>query len=137
MSAAPGDVELVRQWVRKAENDLRNAQHTLTLAEDCPYDTVCFHAQQCAEKYLKGLLAWIGVDCPRTHDLRVLFQALSEPATLRLEFGRVLMLNRYSVEARYPGDWEPITAEEASEAVEVAQEVRSAIRRVLPAAALI
>lgn len=49
--SAPGDVvAVVRQWVQKAENDLRNAKHTLTMGEDCPYDTVCFHAQQCVEK---------------------------------------------------------------------------------------
>jgi HEPN domain-containing protein len=48
----------VRQWIEKAEHDLRNAEHTLTLRdEDCPFDTVCFHAQQCVEKYLKGWLS--------------------------------------------------------------------------------
>ena len=47
MSAPP---EIVSQWVEKAEHDLKNAEHTLTLQEDCPFDTVCYHAQQCAEK---------------------------------------------------------------------------------------
>ena len=49
-------LEIVNQWVEKAEHDLRNAEHTLTLQEDCPFDTVCYHAQQCAEKYLKAFL---------------------------------------------------------------------------------
>ncbi len=40
---------VVRQWVEKADNDLRTAAHTLTLVENCPTDTVCFHAQQCVE----------------------------------------------------------------------------------------
>ena len=53
MNGAPERLRNVRQWVAKAENDLRNAEHTLTLQEECPFDTVCFHAQQCAEKYLK------------------------------------------------------------------------------------
>jgi HEPN domain-containing protein len=47
---------LVKAWFKKAENDLINAEHTMTMAEP-PTDTVCFHAQQCAEKYLKGFLA--------------------------------------------------------------------------------
>lgn len=56
----------VRQWVEKADHDLRNADHTLTLHdEECPFDTVCFHAQQCAEKYLKGWLVYSNVDFPR------------------------------------------------------------------------
>ena len=45
-----------RAWVKKAESDLKTAEHTLTLKERCPFDTVCFHAQQCAEKYFKALL---------------------------------------------------------------------------------
>ena len=41
---------VVREWLDKAENDLKNAAHTLEMGEACPTDTVCFHAQQCAEK---------------------------------------------------------------------------------------
>jgi HEPN domain-containing protein len=40
----------VREWIGKAENDLKNATHTLKLGKECPTDTVCFHAQQCVEK---------------------------------------------------------------------------------------
>ena len=47
---------VISEWVIKAENDLTTAAHTLKLGEDCPTDTVCFHAQQCVEKYLKALL---------------------------------------------------------------------------------
>lgn len=37
-----------------------------------PYDTACFHAQQAVEKYLKGVLAWRGLEIPRTHVLEEL-----------------------------------------------------------------
>jgi HEPN domain-containing protein len=47
---------VVSEWVAKAENDLTNAAHTLKLGKACPTDTVCFHAQQVVEKYLKALL---------------------------------------------------------------------------------
>lgn len=56
MSVPPEQSAIVRQWIEKAENDYRNFQNTLKMGEDCPYDTVCFHAQQCAEKYLKARL---------------------------------------------------------------------------------
>jgi len=39
---------------RKAENDFKTAAHTLKLGKNCPSDTVCSHAQQCAEKYVKA-----------------------------------------------------------------------------------
>jgi HEPN domain-containing protein len=51
---------------------------------DCPFDTVCFHAQQCAEKYLKALLLQAGSEPPKTHDLRLLLQRL--PADLAILF---------------------------------------------------
>ena len=38
-------VEVLREWVFKAENDLKSAVHTLTLGEECPTGAVCFHAQ--------------------------------------------------------------------------------------------
>ena len=33
-------IPLLRQWVEKAENDLRNAEYVLTMKRDCPTDTV-------------------------------------------------------------------------------------------------
>jgi HEPN domain-containing protein len=69
-------LSVVRQWVQKVENDLKNAAYTLRMGKDCPTDTVCFHAQQCAEKYLKALLVLRGLEFPRTHDLSQLIALL-------------------------------------------------------------
>jgi HEPN domain-containing protein len=76
-------LHIVRQWVQKAENDLRAAVQTLKLRAHCPTDTVCFHAEQVVEKYLKTLLVWHRVDFPKTHNLGILFGLL--PASLRPE----------------------------------------------------
>ena len=122
----------VRQWIEKAEHDIRNAEHTLTLKKNCPFDTVCFHAQQCAEKYLKALLVSRSIDFPKTHDLRVLMQLVPKEVKLGLRMNEVLPLNRYTIEARYPGDWEPITRKEAKEALAIARMVRQAVRVHLP-----
>ena len=69
MPAPDRVLAVVREWVVKAENDLTNAAHVLKLAAECPSDTVCFHAQQCVEKYLKALLVLDGIDFPKTHDI--------------------------------------------------------------------
>jgi HEPN domain-containing protein len=122
----------VRQWIEKAEHDITNAEHTLTLRKNCPFDTVCFHAQQCAEKYLKALLVSRSIPFPKTHDLRILMQLVPKEVKLGLRMNEVLPLNRYTVEARYPGDWEPITRKEAKEAVAIARMVRKAVRVHLP-----
>jgi HEPN domain-containing protein len=36
------------------------------------YDGICFHAQQCAEKYLKAKMVEAGKPFSKTHDLEVL-----------------------------------------------------------------
>jgi len=81
MLAHAETLHVIRQWVEKAENDLKTAAHTLKLGKDCPTDTVCFHAQQCVEKYLKALLVFEGKDISRTHYISGLVQML--PATIR------------------------------------------------------
>ena len=126
----------VRQWVEKADHDLRNADHIPTLHdEECPFDTVCFHAQQCAEKYLKGWLVYSNVDFPRTHDLVVLLRQAEEVGLRGANLREVQPLNRYTIEARYPGDWEPIE-DEAERAVALARRLRTAVRTLLPPGAL-
>jgi len=132
MSEPHENASTVRQWIEKAEHDIRNAEHTLTLKKNCPLDTVCFHAQQCAEKYLKALLVSRSVDFPKTHDLRILMQMVPKGVKLGLRMNEVLSLNRYTIEARYPGDWEPITRKEAKEALAIASKVRQAVRTYLP-----
>ena len=115
MSASPDKVRLVRQWIEKAEHDLRNAEHTLTLKDDCPFDTICFHAQQCAEKYLKALLVFYEADFPKTHDL-VLLENLAIEVAPGLKCAQLCTLNRYS----------------AKKAVAIAIQVRDAVRFAFP-----
>lgn len=132
MSAGPETIGLVRQWVEKAEEDFRNAEHTLTLKERCPFGTVVFHAQQTAEKYLKALLTLHAVEFPKSHDLgelsRLLPQGIQPPLTPREEE----TLTGYAVVTRYPGPPGVPTRQEAEESVAWAGRVRSAIRALLP-----
>ncbi len=43
MNVPPEVVEVLRQWVRKAEHDLEAASRIMAIEEGCPFDTVCFH----------------------------------------------------------------------------------------------
>lgn len=61
---------MVWEWVCKAEEDLTAAAFSLKLGRSCPTAIVCFHARQCAEKYLKAFLVHQGVTFPKTHDIR-------------------------------------------------------------------
>jgi len=131
MNEPPEHLENLLRWIEKAENDLRNGEYVLTLKDDCPYDTVCYHSQQCAEKYLKALLIYRGLDFPRTHDLVLLFNLLGGKTGTGMKLKDIQPLNRYSVEARYPGDWDPVDRPEAEAAVKMARIVRAAARDVM------
>jgi len=128
----PDDVlEVVREWVVKADNDLLTASHTIKLGEECPTDTVCYHAQQCVEKYLKAALVLAGTDFPKTHDLERLVALLPSDALPRFSAEEQATLTEYATGARYPG-WDEIPLAEARRAVAIARRVRREVRRVLP-----
>jgi HEPN domain-containing protein len=132
MSERPERMKEVARWTEKAEHDFMAAEHAMELAREGLTDIVCFHCQQCAEKYLKTLLLYRGVAFPRTHDLRLLLDLVPTDVSLELRREQVVPLNRYVIEGRYPGDWEPITVDEAKRALEMAQAVRQAVLKQLP-----
>lgn len=132
MNVPPEIIHIVKQWVEKAENDLLTAEHTLTLKEKCPFDTICFHAHQCAEKYLKALLTLHSAPFPKTHNLPQLLSIIPEEIDLGFQQSDLLLINRYSIDTRYPGDWEPITRDEAQDAVHTAKMIRGEVRAKLP-----
>ena len=58
--------DVVRGWLRKAASDLVSIDATIAVGS---LDAACFHAQQAAEKYLKGFLAFHDRPFPYTHNL--------------------------------------------------------------------
>ena len=131
MQENSGTNTIAREWVIKAENDLKTASCTLRMAKGCPTDTICFHAQQCVEKYLKAFLVCTGIDFPRTHDVERLVALLPESIWLRLSVEEQRRLTAYATVTRYPGDYEPIPLSEAQHSVKLARRVRKEIRGLL------
>jgi len=132
MSGNEAHLRVVHEWVVKAENDLRTAVHTLALKDDCPTDMVCFHAQQCVEKYVQAFLTFECVAFPKTHDLEVLFRLLPSEIQESTEIVKQRMLTRYATVTRYPGMYDPISVREARAAISAARKIRDQIRRLLP-----
>jgi len=119
--------EIVRQWLAKAEQDLKAAE--LLLSKDQPlFYPSCFHSQQAAEKYIKAYLTWHQVEFPKTHDFDELLELISKvDETLAERLGDTPLLTPYGVEVRYPGDQPEPNLEEAREALELARRVRYAV----------
>ncbi len=118
------------EWVEKAEGDFATAGRELRAVPAPNFDAACFHAQQCAEKFLKAQLSEAGLLFPRTHDLSALLDQASplDPAwaTLRADLD---WLTDIGVEVRYPGA--AAGAMDAERAVRIAARVRALGRRVL------
>jgi HEPN domain-containing protein len=136
MPGADAVIAVVRAWVIKAEHDLLTAAHTLILGAACPTDTVCFHAQQCVEKYIKALLVYRATPFSKTHDIAALRALLPPRLRPKLDAAIQKRLTRYATVRRYP-DVEPDPPlPEARRAVAVARRVRREVRKHLPRAAL-
>ena len=94
---------LTREWVRKAENDWRVVQ--IVLVDSRLFrDTLCFHCQQSAEKYLRALLQESGAPVPRTHNLESLLDLLlAAHPSLRGTRRGLRFLTDFAVDSHYPG----------------------------------
>jgi len=124
-------IAVTGEWVTKAEGDLHAAVYLLEPREEQPTEAVCFHAQQCAEKYVKALLVFRSTDFPKTHDLEKLTALLPVALRPRLTIEEQRRFIGYATAARYPGAGE-IPLAEAKRAVALARRLRREIRRVLP-----
>jgi HEPN domain-containing protein len=120
--------QITQEWVEKAEGDFATAHRELQVQQMANYDAVCFHSQQCVEKYLKAFLQEENIAFNRIHDLSRLLDLLLpvEPTweTLR---PMLEVLTTYAVEFRYPG----ISANQAlaTQSFEDCETVRQIIRQ--------
>lgn len=94
------------EWIAKAEGDFLTAGRELRARKSPNYVAVCFHAQQCAEKYLKAILQENEKDIPKIHNL-IELMLLCEEIETPYEMLRpdLVTMERYSVRVRYPGNF--------------------------------
>lgn len=126
------EIEISKQWIAKAKNDLLDADNNLK-AEETPFDTVCFHCQQAAEKFLKAYLVANSSPYPISHDLILILEKIlpfdSSAEVLREDLA---LLMPYAIEIRYPDDWVMPTEEDAKEAREAVSRVMSWLQNAKP-----
>ncbi len=132
----PGLDPVISEWVQKAEEDLKVASHALKLGTECPPGAVCFHAEQCIEKYLKALLVSLRSVFPKTHNILHMLDLLPIDRRPALSRAECLRFTDYATVMRYPGEYEPLKLSEARKAVSIARRVRREVRKHLPQQAL-
>ena len=96
---------IAAEWVSKAEGDFAILERECRARKNPSYDGACFHAQQCAEKYLKARLCEAGITFSRIHDLVALLEQglCVEPGweSFRKDLAFV---SDFAVTFRYPGE---------------------------------
>lgn len=107
----------VAAWIRKSDNDRRAADNLMRSSPPL-HDEVCFHCQQCAEKFIKAIFTQRGVEFPKTHDQFKVARLLNlDPTFLEAITDDLALLTPFAVDFRYP-DANLSNAEEASAACE-------------------
>ena len=115
---------------RKRRETSVSALRELRARKHPNYDSACFHAQQCAEKYLKAYLSKRGRTVPRTHDLvRLLDLAISDEPMWDAHRDEFAYLSSAAVDYRYPG--EQADKATAKRCVEICKCIRDEVRESL------
>jgi HEPN domain-containing protein len=117
-----------KKWITKAENDLKVAKHLIE-AKDPITDAICFHAQQCVEKYLKAYLVYHNKSYRKTHNIAEILRLCIEidAEFKELEKINVHELTVYATELRYPEFFHIPSIEEAKECFDIATKVKEFI----------
>jgi len=121
---------LTEEWVVKAEGDFTTAGRELRARKAPNYDAVCFHTQQCVEKYLKAVLQEQEIEFGRTHNLSALLDKITSTYPFLETIRPALhMLNAFAIDFRYPGE----SADKvlAGKAYLLCRDVRQTIRMLL------
>ena len=119
MNHDPELISETRAWFKKAVHDIRMAELAL---KDNPAmtDQVVYHAQQSAEKAMKGFLTWHEQIFRKTHNLIELGEACARlQPDLEWQY-------------RYPGDLDEPNTEEAEDALSLARETVDTFLSLLP-----
>ncbi|MBI3335454.1 MAG: HEPN domain-containing protein [Candidatus Portnoybacteria bacterium] len=113
----------VISWFTRANEDLDTVR--LLLEKGGSSNLACFHAQQAAEKYLKGFLAHHEKHIRKVHDLNALLEGCKK---VDISLGKlqdpVGFLNQFYTESRYPDDYVEFTREDAQKAYETVLRVK-------------
>lgn len=121
---------LLDEWIEKAEADYRAAVRLNRSRKDPLPDAVCFHCQQSAEKYLKAFLIKLDIAPEKTHSMSALLKECEKhDSTLSVLQPDLLLLDKFSVDPRYPGFSAGIS--ESTDALAALRKVRKTARKAM------
>jgi HEPN domain-containing protein len=115
--------EIILNWLKRARSNLERAKIG-KVSQGILYEDLCFDAQQAVEKSLKAILIKLNQSFPKTHSIGILLKLIEEAGIeIPQNINQAKLLTAYAVDARYPGDYEPVNKEEYKEALKIAEDV--------------
>lgn len=106
-----------KNWMKRAESALRIGQ--TKRKKGIYFEDLCFQLQQAAEKAMKAFLIYKNTEPPKSHSFRFLITKIEEIIHCPDEVKRVIELEDYAVQSRYPGDYSPVGEDEYNEALKI------------------
>ena len=117
--------EDANEWLRFANMDLDTAKHLFATMHPKPYEIICYHCHQSAEKFLKALLVLSKKEVIKIHDLIVLAKKLDSSYNPTDDILRYCaILTPYGVSIRYPQEM-PVSEEDVKIALDYAEKIKT------------
>lgn len=118
---------ITAKWIEKAESDYRVARRSLQ-AEPLPADVICFHVQQCIEKYVKAFLQEQGipVEYADSKMASLLLDCASADPDFESYRNDFEQLDQFGIKTLYPGRW--ASQQDVLDASAILERVRPFIR---------
>src|SRR5215211_7116129 len=115
-------------WVRYAESDYLQVLNNIS--QRFVPEGVCYHAQQCVEKYLKAMVEEAGRPIPKTHDLGMLLGETKDQLPELVALSEVIIqLSNLLVVSRYPTAG--VVGGDLVEEAEMAEATMRTVRRIV------
>jgi HEPN domain-containing protein len=126
------DVEIIREWLAKADEDFEFAR--INLEEAKPFlAQISFHFQQAAEKYLKSYIIAHELEFLKIHDLPLLLKiCISKDSSFEQLRDDCEFLTTFYIDTRYPVHWPTqFSPNETNKAFQATARIRDLIRNKL------
>ncbi len=124
-------IDYIQNWLFRAREDIAVMNRLSDSEIEFYTSTICFHAQQSVEKYLKTFLIFHDIDFPRTHDVDFLLMECQKIDDANFDLN-LKSLTEFGVSVRYPDDFFIPSVKETKEYLEIALAVKSVVESLIP-----
>lgn len=118
--------EYLKNWLFRANEDIDVIKYLSKTMLESYQSTICMHAQQAVEKFLKAFLVYNNVDFPRTHDVDFLLKLCQKIDAINFDID-LGPLSVFGLKLRYPDDFYVPDKNETSQNIDAALKIKSIV----------